>query len=117
MGGIDNCHEETGAAYLRRWFASDVSEPVRLHVAAKRYLCHAEPGYLAALSPASRRTLEVQGGPMRSPEARVFEGLQHFSAALSLRRWDDLAKDPSAVPPPFAHFAPLLEALAEQDPD
>ena len=75
-----------------------VSEPVRLHVAAKRYLCCKEPQYFAALSSASRQTLKIQGGPMTAPEARAFEGVQHFPSAVILRRWDDMAKDPSALP-------------------
>ena len=64
MAGTDNDHGERGAAWLARWFPPAVTEPVRLHVAAKRYLCAAEPGYLALLSPASVYTLSLQGGPM-----------------------------------------------------
>jgi phosphonate degradation associated HDIG domain protein len=113
MGGIDNRHEEAGARTLRRWFGADVSEPVRLHVTAKRYLCHSEPQYYEALSPASKYTLEVQGGPMMSPQARTFEADRYFADAVALRRWDDQAKDPSVKAPAFEWFVPLLEALAE----
>src|SRR5215831_11503766 len=36
-------HGSAGATWLASWFAEPVTEPVRLHVAAKRYLCAAEP--------------------------------------------------------------------------
>jgi len=114
MRGIDNRHEESGARFLERSFGAEVSEPVRLHVAAKRYLCHVDPEYLATLSPASQYTLKVQGGPMSDAEARAFERERYWADAVAVRRWDDRAKDPTAVAPPFAQFAPLLERLAEQ---
>ncbi len=112
MRGTDNRHDDQGAAWLAQWFGPQVTEPVRLHVAAKRYLCAVEPRYLSGLSAASVYTLGVQGGPMRPDEISVFEASQHASAACQLRRWDDAAKDPDAVVPPLAHFAPLLAALA-----
>ena len=37
--GVDDRHEELGAKHLREAFGAAVAEPVRLHVAAKRYLC------------------------------------------------------------------------------
>ena len=54
--GLDDHHERSGALVLARWFGSDVSEPVRLHVEAKRWLCRAESDYHASLSPASQRS-------------------------------------------------------------
>jgi gamma-butyrobetaine dioxygenase len=111
MDGIDNRHEQAGACYLQRWFGLEVTEPVRLHVTAKRYLCHAEPEYVAALSPASRCTLDVQGGALTRPEARAFENNPFFADAVALRRLDDMAKDPLFKAPPVEHFAPLLEQL------
>jgi predicted HD phosphohydrolase len=89
-----------------------VTEPVRLHVAAKRYLCAAEPGYLGLLSAESVRTLALQRGPRSLDEAAAFEALPHARDAVALRRWDDEAKDPAVTPPGFGHFALLLEALA-----
>ncbi len=61
MAGTDNRHSDTGAAWLAQWFGPAVTEPVRLHVAAKRYLCAVEPGYAATLSAASDYTLSVHG--------------------------------------------------------
>lgn len=107
----DSRHGEAGARWLSQWFGEAVTEPVRLHVAAKRYLCAAEPGYFGLLSAESVRTLALQGGPMTSDEQAAFEALPHARAAVAVRRWDDAAKDPAVTPPGFAHFAPLLAAL------
>jgi gamma-butyrobetaine dioxygenase len=112
MRGTDTRHGEAGAAWLARWFGAEVTEPVRLHVAAKRYLCAVEPEYAAALSAASVYTLGVQGGPMRGRELAEFAGHPFAEAAIRVRRWDDAAKDPQAEPPPFDHFAGVLMALA-----
>jgi gamma-butyrobetaine dioxygenase len=112
MQGTDTRHGENGAAWLRRWFGEEVTEPVRLHVAAKRYLCATEPGYAAGLSPASVYTLGVQGGPMQSPELAEFATNPHAAAAIRVRRWDDAAKNPRAQAPPLEHFTDVLRALA-----
>lgn len=110
-GGRDNRHSHTGADWLGRWFGPEVTEPVRLHVAAKRYLCTAEPGYFELLSEASVHTLRVQGGPMTEEQARAFEALPGALDAVALRRWDERAKDPDGLTPGFDHFRPLLEGL------
>ena len=111
MAGTDNRHGARGAAWLARWFPPAVTEPVRLHVPAKRYLCAVEPSYVALLSEASAYTLSVQGGPLSEAEVREFEALPHAADAVAVRRWDDQAKDPSADVPGFAHYRPLLEEL------
>jgi gamma-butyrobetaine dioxygenase len=105
-------HGEAGARWLSQWFGEAVTEPVRLHVPAKRYLSAVEAGYLGLLSAESLRTLARQGGPMTAAEAAVFEALPHARDAVAVRRWDDQAKDAAVTPPPFAHFAPLLATLA-----
>jgi gamma-butyrobetaine dioxygenase len=88
-----------------------VTEPVRLHVAAKRYLCATEPGYLGLLLPEPVRTLALQGGPMTPEQAAAFAALPYARDAVTVRCWDDDAKDPGVIPPPFAHFASLLNGL------
>jgi len=75
--GIDQEHEKSGADHLAQWFGAEVSEPVRLHVAAKRYLCTADADYFARLSPVSVRSLELQGGPMSQDEAARFAAGPH----------------------------------------
>jgi [1-hydroxy-2-(trimethylamino)ethyl]phosphonate dioxygenase len=109
--GLDTEHEEVGYRFLAAHFPAEVVEPVRLHVAAKRYLCAVDPGYGEELSPASRLSLALQGGPMSAAEIAEFEGLPHFEAACRLRRYDDVAKDPDAPEPPLEHYRPLLEAV------
>lgn len=112
MRGTDNQHSDQGAAWLAQWFGPEVTEPVRLHVAAKRYLCATEPGYFELLSPASVYTLGVQGGPMHGAELAEFRASPYASDACRIRRWDDAAKEAGAPVPPFEHFAPVLRKLA-----
>jgi len=100
----DRRHEELGDAFLAKWFGPDVTEPVRLHVAAKRYLCAAEPGYFDGLSPASRHSLMLQGGPMSETEVAEFEAGPHAEGAVRLRRWDDRGKDPNMKTAALDHF-------------
>ena len=107
----DERHGEAGARWLSQWFGEAVTEPVRLHVEAKRYLCAVDAGYFGLLSAESVRTLGLQGGPMTAAEVTAFESLPHARDAVAVRRWDDQAKDPAVAAPRFAHFAPLLEAL------
>ena len=104
-------HGEAGARWLSQWFGEAVTEPVRLHVAAKRYLCAVDAGYFGLLSAESVRTLSLQGGPMTAAEVAAFEALPFSRDAVAVRRWDDQAKDPEVTPPRFAHFAPLLGGL------
>jgi gamma-butyrobetaine dioxygenase len=104
-------HGEAGARWLSRWFGEAVTEPVRLHVAAKRYLCAVDAGYFGLLSAESVRTLSLQGGPMTAAEVAAFEALPFSGHAVAVRRWDDQAKDPEVTPLRFAYFAPLLGAL------
>src|SRR5262249_19863589 len=68
----DAPHEQSGADWLSQHFAVEVSEAVRLHVAAKRYLCTVDPAYLGRLSSASVLSLEIQGGLMHNDELRSF---------------------------------------------
>ncbi|HEY8045720.1 MAG TPA: HD domain-containing protein [Streptosporangiaceae bacterium] len=113
-GGTDRRHGDQGADWLARWFGPGVTEPVRLHVAAKRYLCAVEPGYFGRLSAASVHTLRTQGGPMTPAQTAEFEASPWCQAALRLRRWDDAAKDPGAIVPAFGYHQRLLRQLARQ---
>ena len=89
---MDLNHEEIGAEYLAPFFPEIVTTPIRLHVPAKRYLCATDASYHDGLSEASKRSLKVQGGVMLDEEREAFEQIPHFRDALTLRRWDDLAK-------------------------
>jgi phosphonate degradation associated HDIG domain protein len=102
--GVDDVHEELGARWLAERFAPEVSEPVRLHVAAKRYLCAIESEYFGKLSPDSVRSLGLQGGPMSADEIEQFRRNPLHAEAVRLRRFDEAAKDPRATTPDFDHF-------------
>lgn len=106
-------HERIGSTALGRWFTPGVTDPIRLHVQAKRYLCAVEDGYRGCLSPASIESLRLQGSAMSSAERVDFESEPHAEDAIRLRRWDDLAKVPGAVTPEFGSFEPLLRALMD----
>ncbi len=108
--GIDDKHEELVAALLEPYFVPAVTEPARLHVPAKRYLCAVEPGYFSKLSPVSVRSLERQGGPLSETEVKAFETLPHFADAVRLRRYDEMGKDPDIVTPDLAYYRSYLEA-------
>jgi phosphonate degradation associated HDIG domain protein len=105
--GVDGRHEVVGEAWLRSRFGPGVSEPVRLHVDAKRYLC-VEPAYLAGLSASSVQSLKLQGGPFSAEEAREFERNPHFREAVALRRWDDAAKVRDLVVPELGVYEEVL---------
>jgi len=86
---VDKAHEQVGANWLSGLFPPDVVEAVRLHVPAKRYLCAIDPAYRRGLSPASERSLVVQGGPMAPDEAERFAALttKARSPGGRCRRW------------------------------
>ncbi|MBH2003622.1 MAG: HDIG domain-containing protein [Sphingobacteriia bacterium] len=91
FGVID--HEKTGAEYLQlRGFSQRIIDAVANHVPAKRYLCYRFKEYNDALSVASKRTLEFQGGPMSAEEAAAFERLAWFKDIIALRKIDEMAK-------------------------
>lgn len=108
--GTDDSHEALAAEWLARHFAPEVVGPVRLHVAAKRYLCAADPSYRGMLSAPSLRSLELQGGPMSPDECGAFEASPHFDAAVRLRRWDEAAKVAGLPTPTVEEFVPALRA-------
>jgi len=90
--GCDYSHEEAGADYLRPYFPPSITEPIRLHVAAKRYLCATDGEYFDRLSDASVSTLQIQGGPMSTQEIACFEANPYYRDAVKLRRYDDDGK-------------------------
>lgn len=109
--GIDAHHEELGYRWLLSRFGLAVAEPVRLHVAAKRYMCHREPEYFAGLSPPSIQSLALQGGPFSEEEFREFERMACYRDACQLRRWDDAAKVPRLQVPGLNHYLDLLARI------
>ena len=108
----DDLHQFVALPFLRSLFPDAVLEPIKLHVDAKRYLCAVDAGYWADLSPASKHSLELQGGRYDDAQVRGFEDLTFYAEAVRLRRYDDLAKVPGQVTPPLAHYAALMGQVA-----
>lgn len=109
--GVDTRHEETAVELLREHLPAAVTEPIRLHVAAKRFLCCVDSNYLARLSPASVLSLELQGGPMTAEEAAEFAANRYSGEAVALRHWDDAAKVPGLAVPELGTYLPLVAEL------
>ena len=113
--GIDARHEMSGARFLCRHFPPSVFEPIRLHVAAKRFLCAVDSVYAKTLSHASALSLKLQGGPMSAEEIAAFEAAPFFEDAVTLRRFDDAGKRPDWQTPGLVGYRPLLVSLLVPD--
>ncbi len=111
---LNDRHESAGARWLSSLFPRSVVDPIRMHVAAKRYLCTREPGYVDRLSSTSRKSYEDQGGGMSADALAKFESQSHFNAALKLRRWDDTAKDPEKPTASLEDYRELLCRVASR---
>lgn len=107
----DARHEELGAHWLAQRFEPAISEPVRLHVPAKRYLCATDGLYFKQLSSASVHTLSLQGGPMSAQEVQRFESERYFREAVRVRLWDDQGKVAGLKTPPLASYVAMIDAL------
>ena len=91
---VDGEHEDIAFNFLKNYFKPEVTEPIKLHVSAKRYLCR-EKSYYNLLSKASKVSLELQGGKMNNDEAQKFILLKHHKDAITLRKYDDEGKIPN----------------------
>ena len=109
--GIDDKHEEASADVLDPLFGPSVSEPVRLHVASKRYLCTTDPSYYDKLADDSRVSLKLQGGLMSDAEQAAFESNPHYKMGVALRRIDDQAKVPDLSVPDLTSYKALADSL------
>jgi predicted HD phosphohydrolase len=101
-------HHEVGAELIAPWVPKRVAWCVRAHADAKRYLCAVEPGYYDVLSPASKQTLELQGGVMTATEAARMAAHPWVSDVVALRRWDDRAKVVGKPTRPLSAWTALL---------
>ena len=111
--GVDDCHDQVGAAVLAPFFPIMVTACVGCHVAAKRYLCATESDYFDRLSPASVHTLRLQGGPMSESETAQFANNPELESLLQVRIWDEEAKVPGKKTRSFAYYVPLLKSLVD----
>jgi phosphonate degradation associated HDIG domain protein len=110
----DKYHEDAGAALLAPFFPAVITDCVRHHVAAKRYLCATRPVYLRRLSAASVHTLSLQGGPMSADEVAEFEKNPNLAAIIQVRYLDEAGKRPDMTTPDFAHFAPMVQRQVDR---
>jgi [1-hydroxy-2-(trimethylamino)ethyl]phosphonate dioxygenase len=110
----DRHHDEEGARLLEPFFPPVVVSCVRLHVAAKRYLCATDPAYFGKLSAASLHTLSLQGGPMSASEIAEFERDPYYAKAVRVRLWDEGGKQPGVTTPPISHYVPLLQRVVDR---
>lgn len=108
----DDLHQYVALPFLRGVFSDAVLEPIKLHVEAKRYLCAVDPRYWDSLSPASKHSLELQGGIFDESQVKAFEDLPYASQATRLRRYDDLAKVAGLSTPPLSHYEELMGNIA-----
>ena len=113
----DRYHEEAGARVLERVFPAIVTDCVRYHVAAKRYLCATKPEYFARLSEASVHSLNLQGGPMSDDEVQAFETKPNLAQIVQVRYLDDAGKRDDMTTPGFAHFAPMVQRVVDRHLD
>jgi len=104
LQGVDDLHQFRALPFLRGLFSAGVTDPIKLHVDAKRYLCATHPGYHDALSADSKRSLVLQGGVFSEQQAQAFIGQSGAIQAVRLRIWDDLAKQEALATPPMAHY-------------
>ena len=109
----DRHHEDAGAAVLDKFFPPVITECVRLHVAAKRYLCATDPEYFDRLSPASVHSLSLQGGPMNENEVAAFEANPFHREAVQVRIWDDGGKVAGMTTKAFADYAGPLQRVVD----
>jgi phosphonate degradation associated HDIG domain protein len=111
--GNDNYHDEVGARFLEPHFPASVTEPIRLHVAAKRYLCATDENYHGRLSDASVNSLNVQGGPMDAQEVEQFESNPYYQDAVKARLYDDDGKVTGLSIKPVTHYREILQSLVK----
>ena len=113
--GVDDCHEQLGAEWLQQHFPDAVTQPVMLHVAAKRYRCAIDEQYYQKLSSASRLSLSLQGGPFSASQVQHFREGPFFHDALQLRGWDEAAKVPGMATPGLEHYLIRVGSLLDSN--
>ena len=110
----DRQHEVFGAKVLTPFFPEKVTQCVRHHVSAKRYLCATQPDYFDKLSPASVHSLLLQGGPMSNEEVAEFAANPHLEDIIQIRLLDDAGKVADMETYDFTYFKSMLQTLVDQ---
>ena len=88
---LDGKHEDIGYEYLKDIFKKEITDPIKYHVQAKRYLAR-DKNYFELLSEASKISLKLQGGVLNDDESTKFEEQDYFKSTILLRKFDDTAK-------------------------
>lgn len=109
----DKFHEDAGADVLEPFFPTLVTDCVRYHVAAKRYLCAAKPSYFKRLSEASIHSLNLQGGPMDADEVAEFEKNPNLKEIVKVRYYDEAGKRADLETKPFSYYAPMVQRIVD----
>jgi len=109
----DRFHEEAGALVLEAFFPSLVTDCVRHHVAAKRYLCATDPAYFEQLSDASVHSLNLQGGAMSAEEIKDFEKLENLASIVKVRKFDDAGKVAGMKTKSFDEYVPMIQRVVD----
>ncbi len=110
---VDKYHEDAGADILAQFFPPVVTECVKQHVAAKRYLCATDAAYFGKLSDASVHSLNLQGGPMSEIEVEAFQKHPHLAEVVKVRLFDDRGKEAGLKTPDFAYYAPMVQRVVD----
>ena len=110
---MDRRHEDAGAEILEPFFPPLITDCVKYHVAAKRYLCAVDPMYFGRLSQASVKSLELQGGPMERDEAAEFAKNPNIDAIVKVRQLDEEGKLVGLETPGFDHYRPMVQRAVE----
>ncbi len=109
----DKYHEDAGAEVLEPFFPTLVTDCVRYHVAAKRYLCAAKPSYFKRLSEASIHSLNLQGGPMDADEVAAFEKNPNLKDIVKVRYYDEAGKRADIKTKSFSYYAPMVQRIVD----
>ncbi|AHD00684.1 (R)-1-hydroxy-2-trimethylaminoethylphosphonate oxygenase [Leisingera methylohalidivorans] len=110
----DRLHEQAGAKVLEQFFPSVITDCVRYHVAAKRYLCATKPDYFNRLSEASIHSLNLQGGPMNAEEVAEMRKNPNLKQIIAVRYLDDAGKRADMETPDYWHFAPMVQRMVDK---
>ncbi len=109
----DNRHEYRAILVFKSFFSDAVIEPIRLHVEAKKYLCAVDFNYWQSLSPASKQSLQWQGGIFNETQAKAFIDKPFAPQAVQLRKWDDFAKIVGLSTPDLENFVTFIKTVCK----
>lgn len=108
-------HGVTASDYLGDVLPFSLTELVRLHPIAKRFLINLDPAYADRLSVASIASLQFQGNGPDSDEIDLFIADPQHRRVIALRRADDQAKIPGLRVPTLASWIPVILEVAAAD--